>query len=393
MGECEIHVRKGGKVFHFWHVLPIIQTQTLTGRKKHEGGTTMKKTLSLILATLMLLTSVALASGDSTDALDAFYALTGKTAQTTPTKTSAEYLASVMAGAYSAPTADTAAALAADLLPLTSVTTRDMAAYASANKLTVTQVRNSYYKALANVLKADILVNPAAEESAKNLQTILSLFLDKSDDGQASRETIRTSMTKESAATLAASYQLPQHFVEFVIMNEDWDDDDWTNDDAWKLTYTWGNIYEDSLDDLVLGSRDSASSTRVAQLQERLIALGYLSGKADGVFGEKTQAALIQYQRANGMAATGIYDDSDDDWMISTNVVARWDYEDSFIDTPDNTPDNTPDRRTTTTTNTTTTKTTTNSNTTNTTRNNTRDNTPDNTPDNTRDNTPDRDNS
>ena len=72
-------------------------------------------------------------------------------------------------------------------------------------------------------------------------------------------------------------------------------------------------------------------------MQERLIALGYLTGKADGVFGEQTEAALIQYQLANGAPATGVFDDDDYDDMLSADVVARWDYDNSFDydDTPD----------------------------------------------------------
>ncbi|MDY5348173.1 MAG: peptidoglycan-binding protein, partial [Candidatus Ventricola sp.] len=43
----------------------------------------------------------------------------------------------------------------------------------------------------------------------------------------------------------------------------------------------------------------------VYALQERLIELRYLTGVADGVFGEETQAALIQFQKNNGLTADG----------------------------------------------------------------------------------------
>lgn len=46
----------------------------------------------------------------------------------------------------------------------------------------------------------------------------------------------------------------------------------------------------------------------VRQLQLRLIALGFLAGSADGDFGGKTEAALIAYQTAAGLDATGVYD-------------------------------------------------------------------------------------
>lgn len=39
----------------------------------------------------------------------------------------------------------------------------------------------------------------------------------------------------------------------------------------------------------------------VTYLQQRLIALGYLTGTADGVFGTGTQAAVIKFQQAKGI--------------------------------------------------------------------------------------------
>ena len=53
---------------------------------------------------------------------------------------------------------------------------------------------------------------------------------------------------------------------------------------------------------LKTGSTGSAVQT----LQSQLISLGYLSGKADGVFGRKTAAAVKAFQRANKLTADGI---------------------------------------------------------------------------------------
>jgi len=50
--------------------------------------------------------------------------------------------------------------------------------------------------------------------------------------------------------------------------------------------------------------KDSAGDA-VAQLQEALIELGYMSGKADGTYGEKTVAAVKAFQKANGLTADG----------------------------------------------------------------------------------------
>jgi len=47
------------------------------------------------------------------------------------------------------------------------------------------------------------------------------------------------------------------------------------------------------------------SGNDVYALQQRLIELRYLTGVADGFFGEETQAALIEFQRNNGLTADG----------------------------------------------------------------------------------------
>lgn len=47
-------------------------------------------------------------------------------------------------------------------------------------------------------------------------------------------------------------------------------------------------------------------SDAVRDLQNRLIALGYLKGSADGNFGTQTSLALIEFQKANGLMADGV---------------------------------------------------------------------------------------
>ncbi len=51
--------------------------------------------------------------------------------------------------------------------------------------------------------------------------------------------------------------------------------------------------------------RKNDSGTNVAQLQEALIQLGYLSGKADGNYGDKTVSAVKAFQKANSLTADG----------------------------------------------------------------------------------------
>ena len=46
----------------------------------------------------------------------------------------------------------------------------------------------------------------------------------------------------------------------------------------------------------------------VRRLQAQLVALGYLQGSADGVYGGKTETAVQSFQRASGLPVTGIAD-------------------------------------------------------------------------------------
>lgn len=52
--------------------------------------------------------------------------------------------------------------------------------------------------------------------------------------------------------------------------------------------------------------RRGDSNVAVQALQQRLIDLGYLSGKADGIFGVQTYRALLAFQRANKLDVDGI---------------------------------------------------------------------------------------
>ncbi len=48
------------------------------------------------------------------------------------------------------------------------------------------------------------------------------------------------------------------------------------------------------------------SGTPVKQLQAALIKLGYLKGKADGIFGPGTKAAVVAFQSASNLTADGV---------------------------------------------------------------------------------------
>ena len=55
----------------------------------------------------------------------------------------------------------------------------------------------------------------------------------------------------------------------------------------------------------------------VRALQQRLIDLGYLGGVADGGYGERSQAAMKQFQAIHGLEATGLPDDATRELLFS----------------------------------------------------------------------------
>ena len=52
--------------------------------------------------------------------------------------------------------------------------------------------------------------------------------------------------------------------------------------------------------------KQGSTGATVKTMQTKLINWGYLSGKADGIFGAKTKAAVIKFQKNNGLTADGI---------------------------------------------------------------------------------------
>lgn len=55
--------------------------------------------------------------------------------------------------------------------------------------------------------------------------------------------------------------------------------------------------------------KQGASGSDVKAAQNKLIALGYLNDKADGIFGSKTKDAVTRFQRDKGLQADGIIGD------------------------------------------------------------------------------------
>lgn len=52
--------------------------------------------------------------------------------------------------------------------------------------------------------------------------------------------------------------------------------------------------------------KQGSTGTQVKTLQTKLINWGYMSGRADGIFGSKTRAGVVYFQKRNGLSADGI---------------------------------------------------------------------------------------
>ena len=60
----------------------------------------------------------------------------------------------------------------------------------------------------------------------------------------------------------------------------------------------------------------------IYKIQERLIALGYMTGEADGEYGSMTEVAVKNFQTANGLEATGIIEQDTYDKLFADGAVA-----------------------------------------------------------------------
>jgi N-acetylmuramoyl-L-alanine amidase len=72
---------------------------------------------------------------------------------------------------------------------------------------------------------------------------------------------------------------------------------------------TWSSLVESGYalgDRLLYRRRPMLRGDDVAELQERLNALGFDAGREDGILGDDTSGALTEFQRAAGLAADGI---------------------------------------------------------------------------------------
>lgn len=91
-----------------------------------------------------------------------------------------------------------------------------------------------------------------------------------------------------------------------------------------KLLYSSAAKPADSsnAEDYKLLSRSSKYHPAVVPLQRRLKALGYAVGAADGYFGSQTYRAVREFQRRNGLKATGIADETTQRMLFSSSAIA-----------------------------------------------------------------------
>ena len=85
-------------------------------------------------------------------------------------------------------------------------------------------------------------------------------------------------------------------------------DQNWQNDNnVGQNTTTATNAPQQTTQKVAIARLELGSTgDGVVQLQERLIALGYLSGTADGNFGSNTKTAVKRFQAALGLSQTGV---------------------------------------------------------------------------------------
>ena len=74
---------------------------------------------------------------------------------------------------------------------------------------------------------------------------------------------------------------------------------------------------------LVSTLRYGSEGNEVTTLQNRLIALGYLAGSADGKFGRDTKSAVIAFQKANGLSAAGVVGTDTSAKLYASDVVSN----------------------------------------------------------------------
>ena len=114
---------------------------------------------------------------------------------------------------------------------LKAVTPDALLDFAAANRLPVSMARYAFYAAMADRLKAEIPQTEAGEH--------LALFLamkenpkDKAANEQ--RRNLRKSLTEADINAYAAEIGLPAGFLAWLMLDDEWYEVDWDDDDDWR---------------------------------------------------------------------------------------------------------------------------------------------------------------
>lgn len=167
----------------------------------------------LVMLCLALPLAAAFADEDAAE-MKAYWNIVGNTTQMDP-------LTRAMNGDYASITLD----------ELKAVTPDALLDFAAANRLPVSMARYAFYTAMADRLKAEIPQTEAGEH--------LALFLamkenpkDKAANEQ--RRNLRKSLTEADINAYAAETGLPAGFLAWLMLDDEWYEVDWDDDDDWR---------------------------------------------------------------------------------------------------------------------------------------------------------------
>lgn len=167
----------------------------------------------LVMLCLALPLAVAFADEDAAE-MKAYWNIVGNTTQMDP-------LTRAMNGDYASIT----------LEELKAVTPDALMDFAAANRLPVSMARYAFYTAMADRLKAEIPQTEAGEH--------LALFLamkenpkDKAANEQ--RRNLRKSLMEADIKAYAAETGLPAGFLAWLMLDDEWYEVDWDDDDDWR---------------------------------------------------------------------------------------------------------------------------------------------------------------
>ena len=81
------------------------------------------------------------------------------------------------------------------------------------------------------------------------------------------------------------------------------------------------NESEDEAENAEMCYKNGDYGDEIVPIQQRLIELGYLNDTADGGYGDNTEAAVKDFQNANGLVATGVMDQTTYDALFADSAI------------------------------------------------------------------------